>query len=301
MAIYTSILTAGTNSHAETSENVNGIATDFVSQGVIGAITNTAGVAPTTGAFGVNAQGTPNMTVAVNSGVAYVTATPASQDSQTLRVRSTTTQTVTISANTSGATKYDWLYISIDPSKAANPAVDASDVATLVTSRSSLSTSDNGTPPAYGYCIAVITVSNGASSITNSNITDKRADAPLSQPSLITYTNLLSTIFSGQVQSYTNSGTLGGTFYYINLGGIKLLWGTSSNVANSTSPTQYGLTLPTSFFTTIQSATATTTGMTTETRQYVSIASQTTSSILVWLYSYSNSCTTAVTFWVIGT
>ena len=174
MSIYASLLTAGTNSHAESSENANAVATDLLSPGVHGVITNTSGVAPTTGDFGVNAQASPNMTVAVNSGVAYVTATPSSQNSQNLRVRNTASANVTISANSSGSTKYDWLYIQVDATKAANPASDASDVATLVTSRSSSSTTDNGTPPTYGTLLAIITVANGASSITNSNIADKR-------------------------------------------------------------------------------------------------------------------------------
>ena len=174
MSIYASLLTAGTNSHAESSENANAVATDLLSPGVHGVITNTSGVAPTTGDFGVNAQASPNMTVAVNSGVAYVTATPSSQNSQNLRVRNTASANVTISANSSGSTKYDWLYVQVDATKAANPASDASDVATLVTSRSSSSTTDNGTPPTYGTLLAIVTVANGASSITNSNITDKR-------------------------------------------------------------------------------------------------------------------------------
>jgi hypothetical protein len=189
MSIYVSLLTAGTNSHEETSENANAVATDFVSEGVIGAITNTSGVAPATGAFAVNAQSTPDMTVAVSSGVAYVSATPSSQNSQTLRVRNSASSNVTISSNTSGSTKYDWVYIKVDAAKAAAPAVDADDVATLVTSRSSSSTSDNGTPPTYGYPIAVVTVANSASSITNANITDKRELATSIQDGSLAITN----------------------------------------------------------------------------------------------------------------
>src|SRR6266567_2868102 len=119
MSLFTSILTAGGNSHQETSENANAGITDFVTPGVIGAVTNTAGVAPATGAYAANAQGSPNMTVAISSGVAYVTATPSSQNSQTLRVRDTASSNVTISANASGSTKFDWIYISIDAAKAA--------------------------------------------------------------------------------------------------------------------------------------------------------------------------------------
>lgn len=177
MSIFTSLLTAGSNSHQETSENVNAVATDFVSNGIVGALTNTAGVAPATGGFAVNAQGSPNMTVAVSSGVAYVAATPSSQNSQRLRIRNTASTNVTISANASGSTKYDWFYLSVDATKAANPAVNADDVTTLVTSRSSSSTSDTGTPPTYGYAIAVVTVANAASSITNGNIADIRGRA----------------------------------------------------------------------------------------------------------------------------
>lgn len=181
MAIYTSVLTGGTNSHETTSEEVNAFATDFANEGVTGTISNTGGVAPATGSFAVNAQGTPDMTVAVSSGVAYVTGTPTSQNSQTLRVRNTASANVTISANSSGSTKYDWIYISLSATNAANPAVAGDDVATLVASRSTSSTSDDGTPPTYGYPLAVVTVANGASSITNGNIQDIRNQVVLNQ------------------------------------------------------------------------------------------------------------------------
>lgn len=177
MSIFTSLLTAGSNSHQETSENVNALATDFVTPGVVGTITNTAGVAPMTGAFAINAQGSPNMTVAVSAGVAWAAATPSSQNSQTLRIRNTASVNVTISANVSGSTKFDWIYLSVAAANAANPAVDASDVTTVVVSRSSSNTSDNGTPPTYGINLGYVTVANGASSITNGNITDNRSRA----------------------------------------------------------------------------------------------------------------------------
>ena len=48
--------------------------------------------------------------------------------------------------------------------------------------------------------------------------------------------------------------------YYINLGGIKLLWGTTANqTIGGASPASasVGITFPSSFFTTVQSATAT--------------------------------------------
>ena len=40
----------------------------------------------------------------------------------------------------------------------------------------------------------------------------------------VDFANLLSTIFSGQIQTYTNKGSWGGTVNWINLGGIKIGW-----------------------------------------------------------------------------
>lgn len=183
MAITTSIITGGINNHTTSSEEANAYATDFVSEGVTGTISNTGGVAPATGSFAVNAQGTPDMTVAVSAGVAYVQATPSSQNSQTLRVKNSASSNVTISANASGSTKYDWVYIKIDPTNANAPNTAADNVATLVTSRSSSASTDDGTPPTYSYPIAVVTVANGASSIANASIRDVRNLATISATS----------------------------------------------------------------------------------------------------------------------
>lgn len=174
MADYVSVLTGGTNNFATTSEHLNSLATDILSDGVVGAVYNTAGVAPMTGGLASNAQGTPNMTIAVTAGKAYVTATPSGQASQRLRAN-IAAQNVTISANSTGGTRYDWVYVKIDAANAANPNAAGDNVATLVTSRSTSASTDNGTPPTYGYCIAVVTVSNGATSIVNGNIADKRS------------------------------------------------------------------------------------------------------------------------------
>lgn len=196
MSIYVNVLTGGSNNHLTTSENANQIATDFISEGVVGAITNTSGVAPATGAFAVNAQGTPNMTVAVSAGVAYVQATPSGQASQMLRVYNNASANVTIAANSSGSTKYDWVYISISAANAATPNTAGDNVATLVTSRSTSATTDDGTPPTYGYPIAVVTVANGASSITNGNIADKRTYA---SPFFTPYQSITANSFTSPV------------------------------------------------------------------------------------------------------
>lgn len=183
--ITTSIVTGGTNSHATTAQEVNGVATDFVQQGVVGTISNTSGVAPNTGSFAVNAQGTPAMFVDITAGTAYITATPSGQASQVLRAYMSASYTsYTITANSSGSTKYDWIYLQVDATKANNPASDASDVTSIVTSRSSSNTADNGTPPTYGILLAVVTVTNGASSISNSNVVDGRTRALVTSNSL---------------------------------------------------------------------------------------------------------------------
>lgn len=180
MSIITSKLTAGSNNHLTTSEEANGVYTDFVGQGIVGAVANASGVSPSTGGWAVNAQGSPDATVAVGTGVAYVTGTPTSQNSQTFRVKNGASANVTIAANASGSTKYDWIYISLSATNLNTPNTAGDNVASLVTSRSSSASADDGTPPTYGYCLAVVTVANGFTTITNGTIADKRAQVILS-------------------------------------------------------------------------------------------------------------------------
>lgn len=176
MADTGSVLTGGANSFQTTAEHINNPQTDLISNGVVGVITNTSGVAPMTGALAVNAQGSPNMTVAVTAGVVYTLATPTSQASQRLR-GSIAAQNVTISANSTGGTRYDWIYATVSASGAAAPAADGTGVFTISQSRSTSATTDNGTPPTYGTLLAIVTVVNGAASIANAAIADKRVRA----------------------------------------------------------------------------------------------------------------------------
>lgn len=186
--ITTSVVTGGSNSHATTVSEINAFRSDFASPGVTGTTTNTSGIAPSTGSFAVNQDASPDMGVTITAGSAYITATPSGQLSQLLRAYMASNYTTyTISANASGSTKYDWIYLSVSATAANNPASDASDVTSVVTSRSSSNTTDNGTPPTYGTLLAVVTVANGASSITNANITDGRTNASLSTVSTNTY------------------------------------------------------------------------------------------------------------------
>lgn len=177
MTRYVSILDGGTNSHQVSAADFNYLATDFIGNGVVGSVTNTGGVAPSTGSFAVNAQSSPNSTSQVSAGTAYVTATPLSSISQTFRVSDTSGTTITHASNTSGATRYDWIYVGLDPTALANPSADGSSPVVYTVSRSSSNTTDNGTPPTYGINIAIVTLTNSFSSVTNANITDKRVQS----------------------------------------------------------------------------------------------------------------------------
>lgn len=178
-AITTSVVTGGTNSRATTVAEINYPVTDFVNPGVVGTISLNTGSGGT-GSFAVNAQASPAMFVDVTAGGAYITATPSGQTSQKLRANMASNYTsYAISSNSSGSTKYDWIYLKIDATKASNPDSNADDVTTLYTSRSSVATADDGSPPTYGLLLAIVTVTNGASSIANSAISDKRVSTAL--------------------------------------------------------------------------------------------------------------------------
>jgi hypothetical protein len=99
-------------------------------------------------------------------------------------------QNYTHSANSSGSTRYDWIYVAVSASLAANPIADMSTTGTIVVSRSTSSSTDNGTPPTYGYCIAVVTLANGFASVTNGNIADKRVQTGGTAKSLVAGTSV---------------------------------------------------------------------------------------------------------------
>jgi hypothetical protein len=187
----TSIVPSGSNNYLTPSISLNRIATDTISPGVIGSILPGAGTAfgayPVVGgALSVQQQGSANMSVQVaGPGVAYISATPTSGTAQTLGVTVDVNENVTINANVSGSTVYDFVYLFLDPVKLNNAASNGLDVASFITVRST--TPWVNTAPYYGQSqtgavantllLAVVTVANGASSIANGNITDARYQA----------------------------------------------------------------------------------------------------------------------------
>lgn len=68
----------------------------------------------------------------------------------------------------------------------------------------------------------------------------------------ITFADLLSTIFSGQVSTQANAANAGGNIWWVNLGGIKVMWAQGSDQSDGGAGTYLAnFSLPT-FFTTIQ-------------------------------------------------
>lgn len=186
--IITNVVTGGSNNHSTVASEGNAYATDFVSQGVLGSITSTGGIAPTTGSFGVNQNTGSNMAVNIlgsgvtgsTAAVAYVTCTPTGQDKQVLRARMTSDYTAyAINANASGSTQFDWIYLQADPTNANTPSAASDNVVTIITARGTSNSSAPAGAPTYGTLLAVVTVANGATAITNANISDRRTLATL--------------------------------------------------------------------------------------------------------------------------
>ena len=127
-----------------------------------------------------------------------------------------------------------------------------------------------------------------ATQIANQTITATQiANATITNAQIasggINFANLLSTIFSGQVSSQANAGTAGGTMYWLNLGGVKILWGTSTTGLLITSTGNgYLFTLPT-FFTTVQTVISSMTTQVSDTRTWASGNAYSTGAITTFL------------------
>jgi hypothetical protein len=122
----------------------------------------------------------------------------------------------------------------------------------------------------------------------------------------INYADLLSTIFSGQLQTQTNTGGGGGTMKYINLGGIRLLWGTMTNGVSGTGFQNSGallVTFPVGFFTTIdfKNASASEFGATSALNGASWVSISTIGGSLLFQQYNGNGDTGTVNYLVIGT
>jgi hypothetical protein len=125
----------------------------------------------------------------------------------------------------------------------------------------------------------------------------------------VDFAALLSTIFSGQVQSQANSGSAGGTINYVNLGGIKLAWGLTGSLTvpgAAPSAATFGITWPTSFFSTVQAATISAAAGTASSSQFIYAAPKFAVNTTSWTFDLvstngSNGNTSQACFFVIGT
>lgn len=156
-------------------------------------------------------QASPDMTVKVNDGRAYIKGTTGNA----YPVRVDTDTNVAISANASGNDRIDVLILYIDKSAAADD--EASNVAKLyvvegtpagspVAPDNTAIQADIGASNPY-ILLAEIEVANGASSITNSEITDSRSLLSLEIPSglIMTERTAPDTPATGQVKLYAKS------------------------------------------------------------------------------------------------
>lgn len=109
--------------------------------------------------------------------------------------------------------------------------------------------------------------------------------------------------FSWATTTYTNPGTAGGTnsFFYYNIGGIKHFWGITANQTSNNAAPTYGITLPSSYFTTVKDVQATAINMTGDTRQYIAVSSFTASVVNMSFNAPNGAATTGASVHVTGT
>lgn len=126
------------------------------------------------------------MSVLAAAGTCYVPQTAYAKNgglTKTWRVENdATTSALTIAANGSGSARVDLVCVKVDT--AVTPDGEATNVATVVVVTGTPGAGVPATPSNY-LKLAEVAVANGASSITNANITDKRIQAwmaPLNAP-----------------------------------------------------------------------------------------------------------------------
>jgi hypothetical protein len=113
----------------------------------------------------------------------------------------------------------------------------------------------------------------------------------------------LDTLLLNGVTTYTNPGTAGGTssFFYTNLGGIKLFWGKTNSITTSTTGVTKIITLP-AYFTTITSISSNVTDMTVDARLMAAVSANTITELAVTIWSAGGSSPTGkVNVFVVGT
>ena len=149
--------------------DLSNIAVNFLNPGIVA-----------TNDFKVEEQGTPNMTVKVNTGKAYIA---NSAGSMMYVANLDASVNATIASNASGNPRIDAVVIKLDLS--VTPDLNAANVASIVVVQGTPAASpsapnDAAIQTAVGagnpfYRLANVAVANGAASITNANITSTRS------------------------------------------------------------------------------------------------------------------------------
>lgn len=205
----------------------------------------------------------------------------------------------------------------------ANTVLRSSSNGTSTWGQVALTTDVTGTLPvgSGGTGSTNLTFPSGPDTLVARTSTDTLTNKTLTTPTIASFINaihthasnaqggqldfgaLLSTIFSGQVTTYTNPGTAGGTntFFYINLGGIKLFWGATANQTSNNAAPSYAVTLPAGFFNSVQAPVATAVNMTADGRQYVAVSAFSTVTVTMSFNAPNGAATTAASLILIGT
>ena len=236
-----------TNEVLTTSQDKNFDFTDFIDDGIIGVIANAT---PDTGGFAVQAQSSPDKTVKILAGTAYITATPTGGTAQTFRVNLSTYDSITLADNSTGNTKYDKILIQLPADELVTPPTDndwdglTGADAVLISERHDAA--DEAITMDNAYELAEVTVADGFTQITDGVISDSRENVLFNNGlggAWISYTPTWST--DGDAPSLGN-GTITG--YYIKIGRtihyrIKLTWGSTTTGGTGT----FTFTLPVAF------------------------------------------------------
>jgi hypothetical protein len=139
----------------------------------------------------------------------------------------------------------------------------------------------------------IVTAING--NLDANNLSNNAVSTAKLQDAAVTATKL------GLAPStYTSSGTGGGTGYYVNLGGIKICWGTTGTLGPASGYTTCTISLPTGFFSAIQSYNVSLSSIaTTQDQRITGNSAPSTSTISYYWYS-STPATSSVSWLVIG-
>lgn len=159
----------------------------------------------------VEEYSTPNMSVDVNPGIAYVlndSFTEFSSDPKFWDIIVDATVNVSISSNPSGSTRIDLICLKVDTG--VSPNADASNVSTVLVVEGTPGAGQPATPSNHEL-LAVVTVANGETSIENADIADSRESVafdPKTVASLIV-TGMLQT--NRRRATYNDIGDVGTT------------------------------------------------------------------------------------------